>query len=112
MVTTGAGATLTTGFMVGASWPNAPALSRTSEDANNRFIHLRGYPSHRCDSRLLLRLYRLALAERLFDVVHKHTATLQAKLAGHKLTVAVDKKRSRQYADAAVTLADRLFPQQ
>ena len=83
IVTTGAGATLTTGFIVGASWPNALAPSRTSEDANNRFIHLRGYPSHNFDSRLPLRLYWLALIERLFDVVDEHTSALQSKLAGH-----------------------------
>ena len=77
------GATLTTGFIVGASWPNALALSRRSERANNRFILLRGYPSHHFDSRLPLRLYWLALIERLFDVVDEHTAALQSKLAGH-----------------------------
>src|SRR5712664_3923216 len=112
MVTTRAGATLTTGFIVGASWPKAPTLSKASEYPNSRFIRLRGYPSHHCDSRLPLRLYRLALIERLFDVVHEHTAALQAKLACYKLAVPVDKEGGRQHANAAITLPYRLFAQQ
>src|ERR1700704_2889721 len=101
---------LTTGFIVGISW--AATTGRISATMGNHLIDIEAYISPHCNSRLLLRLYWLALAECLFDVVDKDTAALQAKLACYQLAFAVNEECGRQHANAAIALADRVLPEQ
>src|SRR5258708_24958959 len=103
---------LTTGFIVGISC--AAATGRTSATIGNHLILIRykRYISQRCNSRLLLRLYWLRLAECLFDVVDEDAAALQAEFTGYQLAFSVDEERCREHANTAVALADRVFPQQ
>src|SRR5208282_6666637 len=70
------------------------------------------YSRFKCDSYLLLSLYRLALAQGPLDMVDEYAAALQAKFAGDELAVAIQKKRGREHADAAISVCNGIFADQ
>jgi len=96
---------------LGLSCAKAQAENRRNTLARKIFIGLSVLLVHR-GLKLLLSLYRVALAQGFFEVVHEIATAAQAEFAGGYLAVAVHKKCCGQNADAAVAIGNGIFANQ